>query len=490
MSRRRKSRTPVTAGTAPNDGSPLGHLSSAELMKELARRRLKEGKVSLDAIESFAEDAQREMGQETLSAAIEALPPEDRTPKPCPKCGRSVPVKVRNRTRHILTVAGELRLTRNYHHCGACNFGFYPRDRELNLPETGEVSEAMEKRILDFGVNDTFESAAERWSIHCPFPISSNLVRRVVDRVADRQDAAWSELSLQQAYRATPQELPGSLVVASDGGMLLMREEGWKEAKVAVVARGEDFLQEKNRRCVTKARYVAEFGQAEFRKSLAAALEAERADEVQHVVWLGDGAAENWKMADELCPLAIQVLDLPHAVQNGVTCGKRLLGEVDASLPAWQERLVQLLDGPSPDAAIRELMECLPYTTDDEHLAALDDLIRYYRANAKRMRYSLFREMGLPVGSGIVESAHRHVLQVRMKRAGQRWALPRARQMARLRAGYRTAGARMFHASIRAATTPPPLRAHHPLPNAPRRAKRRVTLHRGSPLNRAHLASK
>ena len=30
-----------------------------------------------------------------------------------------------------------------------------PRDAELNLPEEGEVSTAMERRILDFGINDT-----------------------------------------------------------------------------------------------------------------------------------------------------------------------------------------------------------------------------------------------------------------------------------------------------------------------------------------------
>lgn len=488
MSRRWKQRKPASS-KAPNDGTALGHLSEAELLAELARRRMPKGTMDLDAIEEAVLEAGQDANAELLAATIEALPPEDSAPKPCPKCGKAVPVKTHNRVRRILTTAGELRLARNYHFCRRCRLGFHPRDRELNLPEEGAVSSAMERRILDFGVNDTFESAAERWSIHYPFSISSNLVRRVVERVGGRQDAAWSELSLQQAYRATPEELPQSLVVAGDGGMLLMREEGWKEAKVAVVARGEDFLQQKGRRSLAQARYVAEFGQAEFRKGLAAALEAERADEVPNVVWLGDGAPENWKMASELCPLAVQVLDLPHAIQNGVSCGKKLLGDADAGLLAWQERLAQLLDAPSPDAAIAELMECLPYTTDDEQLGALDDLVRYYRTNEKRMRYTLFREMGLPVGSGIVESAHRHVLQVRMKRAGQRWALIRARRMARLRAGYRTAGARKFHAAIRAATKPPPTRAHQPLPNGPRRAKRRVTLHRGSPLNRAVLAA-
>lgn len=42
-----------------------------------------------------------------------------------------------------------------------------------------------------------------------------------------------------------------------------------------------------------------------------------------------------------------------------------------------QQRISQLLDAASPDAAIRELMECLPYTTDAEQLTALDNLVRY-----------------------------------------------------------------------------------------------------------------
>ncbi len=224
MSRRRKPKTPVTSSAAPNDGTPLGHMSDAELLREVARRRLAKGDFDLAAIEDLAENAQRDMGEETLAAAIAALPPEDRKPKPCPRCGYLVPVKARNRLRHILTVAGELRFTRNYHHC-KCGTGFYPRDAELRLPEEGEVSDAMERRILDFRVNDTFESVAERWSIHYPTTISANLVRRVIERVGVRCEAASDE-RLQQACRGMPEQPASMLVVATDGSMLLTREAG------------------------------------------------------------------------------------------------------------------------------------------------------------------------------------------------------------------------------------------------------------------------
>ena len=68
------------------------------------------------------------------------------------------------------------------------------------------------------------------------------------------------------------------------------------------------------------------------------------------------------------------------------------------------------------------------------------DLLRYLENNRHRIDYARFRGLGLPTGSGIAESAHKHVLQVRMKRAGQHWSPRRARRMARLRAASRTAG--------------------------------------------------
>jgi hypothetical protein len=296
-----------------------------------------------------------------------------------------------------------------------------------------------------------------------------------MDRVGVRCESAYSEEALQRACLEKPEEPAAMLTVATDGSMLLTREESWREVKVGVVARG-GFIppgEERRRRRVEDARYVAVLGgQVEFKKGMAAALAAERADEVATVVWLGDGARENWTLASELCPFGIQVLDVPHAVHWAMACGKALLGEEHCLLPQWESRIHQLLDADSPDAAIGELMECLPFAVTEDQLAALDDVVGYYRSNERRMRYRTFRSRGLPVGSGIVESAHRHVLQVRMKRAGQRWGLVRARRMVRLRAAYRTAGAYNFHRAIRDGLSPPrSSHVHRPITLGARRVR-------------------
>jgi len=483
---RRRTAKRVARTVAPNDGTKWGHLSDADLLKEmareLARRRAARGELDLDAIESFIEGQQRDFGVDALAATIEALPPENAAPKPCPNCGVLVLVRTRNRVRHIMTTAGELRMSRHYHYCKKCRVGFYPRDLELKLPEEGEVSNSMEKRILDFAMNAPFEESSERWSIHYAVPASSNLFRRVVDRVARRRESAHSLLALQQAALPSPEHPPQALVVAGDGSMLLTRESGWKEAKVAAVARGENIIPDKT---VLEPRYVAILGgQDEFRAALKAALDAERADDVMRIIWLGDGARENWTLASELCPFATQILDYIHAVQNGMVCGKLLLGDGDAALSLWEARIRQLLDADSPDALIRELMDC---TLDaaDEQLFALDQLVSYYRSNTQRMHYRQFRDAGLPIGSGIVESAHKHVLQARMKQAGQRWSILRGRRMVQLRALYRTAGPWRFHWAIHQALKLPSAPAHRTLPNGPRRAKHKYTPSPYSPLNRA-----
>ena len=60
-------------------------------------------------------------------------------------------------------------------------------------------------------------------------------------------------------------------------------------------------------------------------------------------------------------------------------------------------------------------------------------LVSYLRTNHARLRYDLFRQRGLLCGSGPVEAAHRTLLQVRLKRSGQRWSNDGLDRLVRLR---------------------------------------------------------
>jgi hypothetical protein len=435
----------------------LKQYSKEELLRELGERvadeKFHDG-MTMSEMELAAEEmVKRDAGPPPVAAMLSRMKPEKPTAKACPKCGKRIPVKARDRERTVKSLAGPVTFKRNYHYCEQCKYGFYPVDRLLMLPEEGDLTSEMEKRVIDFAVNDVYGECAARWELHYRERVSENLFRRVAERVGNQCTAAdQGRLQEELKPRATAADV---LVVEVDGSMLPIRgDEPWKEAKVGVTYRHD---QAANEPIAGTSRYVAVVnGMGEFAPVLEEALEVENIDDVGKVVWLGDGAECNWNLADQLCPDAVQILDWHHAVEHAVDCGKALLGEESPLLPLWQGRAEQLLAAGDPNALISEVMDCIeliePKRRDTrERLQAVEDLVRYYRWNAHRMKYRLYREDRLPIGSGAVESAHRHVLQTRMKRAGQHWAMRNARRMARLRAAYRTAGALRFYGAIRRA---------------------------------------
>ena len=115
------------------------------------------------------------------------------------------------------------------------------------------------------------------------------------------------------------------------------------------------------------------------------------------------------------------------------------------------ERVRELLLGGEVETVITELTQCA-FLVRGAKRQALVDLRRYYSNNKDRMRYDEYLAKGIPIGSGIVESGHRHVIQKRMKGAGMRWSYRRAQRMVRLRCHHQSAGPQKFFSGL--------LRAH------------------------------
>lgn len=68
-----------------------------------------------------------------------------------------------------------------------------------------------------------------------------------------------------------------------------------------------------------------------------------------------------------------------------------------------------------------------------DHPAA-KKVLDYYMANRDRMDYKKYLRIGCGIiGSGAIESAHRTVVQKRLKLSGQRWSKKGAQNMLNLR---------------------------------------------------------
>ncbi len=143
-------------------------------------------------------------------------------------------------------------------------------------------------------------------------------------------------------------------------------------------------------------------------------------------VLLGDGANWIWRVASEDYPGAIQIVDLWHA--------KEKLWEVAKALFAHDKALVE----PGADARCDDLeqgridgrlatLRAHAGTCEEAGLCA-----NYIEKNRSRMRYPEFRQQGLCVGSGVVESGCRTVVG-RLKRSGMYWSVSGANAILALR---------------------------------------------------------
>ena len=100
--------------------------------------------------------------------------------------------------------------------------------------------------------------------------------------------------------------------------------------------------------------------------------------------------------------------------------GRALWGEDADAVGVWAEAwCVDLLEhGPGPWLAALRSAE----PPDSAAAEVLLVELGYFTTGAARMTYPTFHERGLPIGSGAVESAAKHVVQIRMKRSGMRWS--------------------------------------------------------------------
>jgi hypothetical protein len=426
----------------------LSQISEQDLIDELKRRKPAR---QFENMSQFEESVETRIFNETQVELEEYLTDcsnaEDSTPKRCPQCGASCRVRRKKVARWVRSTMGEHRFSRNYHFCDVCKKGFYPLDIELGLAESGELTPRMERRVLDLALNSPFDEAAERWSIHHHGKISENLARRVVERTGQKLEST-NEQDLYHELNISKKRSPKVLVWEADGSMVPCRgEDSWREIKLGIIYDNADRIQVKKRKTLDEPTYVAGMGIGEFRASMSSALKSRGSEQAESLVVVGDGAPWIWNFAEDECPDAIQILDWFHAIEHGSDCGKIVLENDPHVLPLWRQRISDLLWSGQIRQLLTELEQCC-FLSNKAGQESLIELKSYYSNNQKRMRYARFEAQGFPIGSGVIESAHRHVLQKRLKLAGQHWNPERAVRLAKLRAAQATCGPKAVYQAI------------------------------------------
>jgi hypothetical protein len=142
---------------------------------------------------------------------------------------------------------------------------------------------------------------------------------------------------------------------------------------------------------------------------------------LREVTVVGDGAIRTRNLAGEHFGQRAEILDYYHACEHLWAVAKALFDAADRAR-AWAEARCGELDERGGGPVRRALRDAKP--PGPAAAAELRPARGCFRTNAARTDYPRFRAPGLPIGSGAVESAAKHLVQRRMKRAGMRWSEP------------------------------------------------------------------
>ena len=278
---------------------------------------------------------------------------------------------------------------------------------------------------MDFACEDSFVRAGKRFKEHYGFSLCSSTIRNICIKHAK---AMTKKLADRKATMNLPAQGAKTVIAEADGTMLPMvdteaseenahtdgrkrRKIFWKEVRLlAAQEHGKD-----NARYEVSSKDVEEAGE----KWAYAAYKAGWAEN-SHIHIVGDGA--NWICNQAMKQFGSQgkfLLDFYHLSEYlgeaSKTCAK-------TNPIGWLKKQQDLLLDGEVDKVLTELQQHLEQEDKKDQDAPVRCAYRYIKNRLDALDYPGTLAQELPIGSGMIEGGHRHVLHRRLKKPGAAWS--------------------------------------------------------------------
>lgn len=271
--------------------------------------------------------------------------------------------------------------------------------------------------------------------------LSEPTVRRLTEAAGaayvDVQTAAVEHL--EQSGVAAPAG-PAVLQASVDGAMVPLRGKGeWAEVKTLAV--GHVVATASGPAAVDLSYFSRRADHVTFTRLAAVETHRRGLERAGAVCGVVDGADWCQQFFDAHRPDAVRILDFSHAAGYLAQIAQAAFGPGTAAAAAWLEIQRHTLKHDSSAAApatvltsIRTLQAAVAARPDGAVAAdAIAKCLAYFEKRRAQLRYAAFQQQGYPIGSGIVESANKLVVEARLKGAGMHWAPEHVDPMVALR---------------------------------------------------------
>lgn len=292
-------------------------------------------------------------------------------------------------------------------------------------------SQRLQRVLTDFGVEHSFVAGCARLREHYGFSLNASAVRTVTLQHAARA-AQTLEVGYQQSFRILPTTGAEAVVAEADGTMICTveadrpragaRPRQWKEMRlVAAQAQGS-----------AQTSYAATFGSvAEAGRRWGHCTRAAGWALQSRIHVVADGAEWITLQSREVFGTQASVLtDFFHVSEYLAAAGQVCRPVAPRPWLHTQQRRLKRGALESVFAALEVHLE--PESVPDE-AAPVRAARRYLGNRQDALDYAGAIARELPIGSGLIESGHKHVLHARLKGAGTAWLPAHANDLAQLR---------------------------------------------------------
>lgn len=316
---------------------------------------------------------------------------------------------------------GQVPYKRAYYYNNENKGGFFPIEEKY--PVLKEIYFPEVKELICYTCSiEPYELASKMLEKIGKIKISAASMQKVTKNIGNilvtKED---QKIEKPDKYKESVKKV--DLMAISMDGAMINTKDGWKEVKTGVVYE----LKEKNGKLKSLNKsYISRIENCnDFSKRIKEEARRRHYLDVNKLIVIGDGARWIWDLAEKEFTNCVQIVDWYHATEHLWKIIELLYGNRNNNDGKEFEKRCEdfLFNGfiSLLESEIIDKIEKMNILENSERRESIISEIEYFKKNEKRMKYDDFKKLGYPIGSGIIEAACKHLVQIRMKRNSMKW---------------------------------------------------------------------
>lgn len=304
----------------------------------------------------------------------------------------------------------------------SAGWNFSPLDDELGLV-AGSLTPLLAEHVAFLGMELPFEAARSMAERCFRVALSERTVRRRTYSAGEAALAAEEAVveQLEKSLERPTEVRRERQQVSADGAMIRTRGGEWKEVRTLVI--GTVTASKEGPRISAQSYHARLCDHDAFIKGCRGEFFRRATENVRDVEAVMDGADWLSQLVDEHCPNALRILDFTHAAGAVIEAAHAVFGQGTEACAAWLGPQLHELRNGKPEKVLDALISLAANETPDAQIAeTVLGRHNYLARRIDQIQYDTFAADGYSIGSGMVESANKHLVQARLKGAGMQWA--------------------------------------------------------------------